>query len=272
MQQQIDIDKEVQDNTIAKMLTDQNMILTKLSADIDEIKTQNAQMQLTNAEIRKANEEIVTSMGFLNNKFEDLKKEVEELRKERLELGQYIGTLEKKVQDLQRMTRSAGIEIRNLPQPSNESTTGLAKTVCNIGEAVGLHISESELRDVYRLPGKSPATSTSPRPIIVEFTTVQKKQTLISAVRSYNKDKGKDDKMNTSIIGISGPRHPVYIADHLPLSTKKLFYQAREFAKTNGYKFCWISNENIFLRKLEGDKQILIHSEKSLHDVKNTNK
>ncbi|KAJ8704308.1 hypothetical protein PYW08_013032 [Mythimna loreyi] len=93
----------------------------------------------------------------------------------------------------------------------------------------------------------------------------------VELLRLYNKGRGKDDKLNTSVMGMPGDRRPVYIAEHLPPSTKKLFYLAREFANKNAYKFCWISNGNIFLRKVEGDKHILVSPEKSLCLSENQN-
>lgn len=255
-------------STLSQWKQEQEILISTLSSDIREIKKLNIQIQASNTEIRKSNEELVKSMSFINGQFEDLKKEVAELRRERQEQKQYIEKLEKKIQDLQQRSRCSGIEIRNIPLLTNESSAILTKTICNVGEAIGQRISEAELRDVYRLPGKSPVGSTSPRPIIAEFTTVQMKQSVISAVRSYNKGKGKEDKINTSLVGIPGKRQPLYIMEQLPSNTKKLFYQSREFAKSNGYQFCWISNGNIFLRKAEGDKQLLIKSETCLLDAK----
>lgn len=262
--------KKEQDSSIAKQLADQTDLIAKLSSDIGEIKKQNNLIQASNAEICKTNAGIVQSLEFFNKQFEDLKREVETLRKERRDQQIYIENLEHKIIDLQRKSRSSGIELRNIPQEATESSTNLIKTVCNIGSVVGVRIAETDLRDIYRLPGKA-NTSTAPRPIVAEFSTVQTKQSLISAVRLYNKGRGKDDKLNTSVMGIAGDRRPVYIAEHLPPSTKKLFYLAREFASKNAYKFCWISNGNIYLRKFEGDKQILVSSEKSLCRSENQN-
>lgn len=253
---------------ISRTLEEQTSIMTKLLTDIGEIKSQNNQIKETNSQIHRANEEIIQSMTFMNKQFEEMKKEIEDLRKDRQLQQNYIEHLEKRIIDIQHMTRSSGIEIRNIPQDNNETTSSLIKTVCKIGEVVGLPIPETNLRDIYRLPGKSTGSSI-PRPIIAQFSTVQTKQSLLSAVRSYNKEKGKEDKINTGVIGIPGKYQPVYIAEQLPASTKKLFYQTREFAKNKGYQFCWITNGNIFLRKIEGDKQILIHSEKCLQDLSN---
>lgn len=262
--------KTEQDNKIAELLADQNTLIAELSSNIKDIKIQNNKIQASNSEICKSNAGIVQSIEFFNKQFEDLKIEVETLRKERREQQSLIESLERKIVDLQHKARSSAIELRNIPQVSSESSTSLLKTVVGVGTAIGVRIGETELRDIYRLPGKSTA-STSPRPIIAEFSTVQTKQTVLSAVRAYNKGKGKDDKLNTAAMGLSGDRHPVYISEHLPASTKKLFYQAREFANKNTYKFCWIANGNIFLRKLEGDKHILVSSEKCLTNPENLN-
>lgn len=255
---------------LREILADQTTLIAELSSDIKDIKTQNSKIQATNSEICKANAGIVQSIDFLNKQFEDLKTEVDILRRERREQQTYIESLERKIVDLQHKSRSSAIELRNIPQVNNESCTSLLKTVCDVGTAIGVSIDEKELRDIYRLPVKS-TSSSSPRPIITEFSTVQTKQTFLTAVRNYNKGKGKYDKLNTAVIGLSGDPQPVYISDHLPASTKKLFFQAREFANKNKFKFCWISNGNIFLRKIEGDKQILVNSEKcfSLLDSQN---
>ncbi|CAB3239933.1 unnamed protein product [Arctia plantaginis] len=86
----------------------------------------------------------------------------------------------------------------------NETNVDLITAVRNIGEAVGVHIPTVELRDTYRLPGK-PTGPTSSRPLIVEFTSVLLKQKIISAVRSYNKNKeAVKDKLSTEVIGMAG--------------------------------------------------------------------
>lgn len=98
--------KTDQDNSISKILAEQTNLISKLLSEITEIKTQNIQIQASNADIHKSNEEIVQSVSFINNKFEDMKKEIEKLRKERLEQQLHIENLEKKVIDLQQKSRS----------------------------------------------------------------------------------------------------------------------------------------------------------------------
>lgn len=213
--------KTEQDSNMSKFLAEQTSIMSNLASDIGEIKAQNVQIQSSNAEIRKSNEEMFKSITLMNKKFEDMKKEVEYLRKERQEQHTYIQSLEQKISDLQRMTRGSGIELRNIPLESSENTDSLTKTVCNIGELVGLSIAESDLRDIYRLPGKTTSSNTA-RPILAEFTTVKKKQALLSAVRSYNKGKGKENKLSTKLLGMPGERKPVYIEEQLSASSNSI--------------------------------------------------
>lgn len=261
--------KRDQDTRIAKILEDQTTLMTKLVTDISEIKSQNKKIQETNAEICKTNAEIERSITFMNQQFEDMKKEVDDLKKERREQRTYVESLEKKIIDLQHKSRSSGIEIRNITQTDEETTTCLIKAVCSIGKLVGMPIPETEFRDIYRLPGKNTKDMAAPttRPIIAEFTTVQTKQNLLSAIRSFNSKKSKENKLNSELIGIPGKRHAVYVAEQLSSGSKKLFYLAREYAKKHNYTFCWINNGNIFLRKQPGDKQLLINSEKCLQDL-----
>lgn len=256
--------KRDQDSSVTTMLSEQAAVMDKLVSELADIKKQNNQIQATNVQIRNSNADIVQSISFINKQFEELKKEVEVLRKERKEQNIYIESLEKKIQDLQYKSRSSGTEIRNIPFHETESSDCLIKVVCRIGSTVGVPLIESDLRDIYRLPGKS-SYSSSPRPIIAEFKDVLTKQRLLNAVRLYNKNKAiLKDKLNTEVVGFQGERIPVYVTEQLPPSHKKLFYKAREYAKNNGFQYCWTANGNIFLRKQEGDKLIKIISEKCL--------
>lgn len=236
----------------------QNLLITKLSTDICELKIQTTKIQTSN-------DEIVQSMSFINNQYEELKMGLENLHKERAEQRKCIENIEKKVQDLQLKSRSSCIEIRNITPSEKETSSDLINTVCTIGKVVGTTVTPTDFRDIYRIPGKPGLT----RPIVAEFQSVQMKHKTLSAVRDFNNSrKAVVDKLNTELIGIPGKKQAVYIADHLPASLKKLFFQSREFAKQHGYQFCWTSNGNIFIRKAHGEKQIIISSEQSLMDLK----
>lgn len=233
----------------------QTAIMSKLLTDVAAIRNRID-------EVQKTNERIEASMSFMNREFEDLKAELELLKKERREQKVYIENLESKVQDLHHKSRSSNVEIRNIPQEDSETTESLAKIVCSIGDTIGVNISHSHLRDIYRLPGKINV----PRPIVAEFSTVEAKVKLLSAVRAYNNNKKlPGDRLNTVKLGFkNGPLKNVNVSEQLPACTKKLLYLASEFKKKNSFEYCWVTNGNIFLRKKQGDKHHLIRSEQCL--------
>lgn len=246
------------DTKINEVCAKQNVLVSKLTTEISELKKQTRKLQETN-------DEIATSMAFINKQYEDIKSGLDKLQKERQEHRHCLEKLERKVQDLQFKSRSSCIEIRNIPLKDKENTGDLTETICTIGKTVGASITPSDIRDIYRQPGKLGST----RPVVAEFQTVQMKLNTLSSVRSFNTNKKTvHEKLNTEHINIPGTRQPIFVADYLPPSSKKLFHLSREFAKQNGYSYCWPSNGNVFLRKAQGEKQILISSERCLQDLK----
>lgn len=243
---------------INEVCSKQDLLSSKLTTEIAELKIQTTKIQ-------KSNDSIATSMEFFNKKYEEIVSGLDKLQKERQENRHCLEKLERKVQDLQLRSRSSCIEIRNMPVKDKETTDYLTETICTIGQTVGTSITLSDIRDIYRQPGKPGST----RPVVAEFHTVQTKLNMLSSVRKFNTSKKTvHEKLNSEHINIPGTRQPIFVADYLPPSSKKLFHLSREFAKQNGYSYCWSSNGNVYLRKVQGEKQILISSEKCLQDLK----
>lgn len=119
------------------------------------------------------------------------------------------------------------MELRNIPSKDKESYNDLTAIVEAIGKAVQLKIEPSEIRDVYRLPGR-PENN---KMLIAEFHKVATKNTFLSAVRQFNLNRSFTDKLNSSLIGVRGNPIPIFVGEHLPASMRKLFFQTREFAK-----------------------------------------
>ncbi|VVD05703.1 unnamed protein product [Leptidea sinapis] len=208
-------------------LSTQTTLMSKLAGDMDALKKQNADIKKSNQDIHKINEEIKESISFMNIQFELLKNEVECLKKERQQQQQYITELERKLLDTDHKSRSSCFEIRNIPPLEQESVRRLNELLCNISQTIGLPTSPSDLRDVYRFPGR---TATA-RPIIVEFSTVQRKQQLLSFVRKFNYQKLASDKLNTQMIGLPGNQKPVYIEEQIPSRTKNFISKPENFVR-----------------------------------------
>ncbi|XP_046970587.1 uncharacterized protein LOC124537740 [Vanessa cardui] len=247
--------KTDQEAYFTKFCNDQTSTLNKLVAEMTEVKSQIHCIQ-------KSNDEIEKTVVFINKQYDDIFKQLEILQKEKLSYRESILNLETKIQDIQRLSRPSSVEIRNVPAVENESVSDLADIITKVSSAVDIPLNSANLRDVYRLPGKSGSV----RPIVAELTSVQTKNQLLTATRNFNK-KHSNDRLSSLSIGLPGERRPIYISEHLPASSRKLFFTTKDFAKLNKFEFCWTINGNIFLRKTTGAKQILVKSEQTLREL-----
>lgn len=230
----------------------ENTILQKLVKEVSEIKQQNREIQSSSAEIEK-------SISFMNTLYEDLKKKVEILEKESKQDKLQIAALEERLEDIQRNSKGACIEIRNVPLPEQvETKSALCKIVQNVGKAIDVNVETNTIKDVYRLNGK-----TTKGTVIAEFTTVLIKSEIIKATKTYNK-KNPEQMLNSANLGFKDPVVPIFVSDPLTAKGRKLHYLARVFAKKHQYKFCWTSNGRVFLRKTADAPHIEVKSESQL--------
>ncbi|CAG9098310.1 unnamed protein product [Plutella xylostella] len=178
-------------NMLAEWKSDQDNVLTKLVSELSDLKAQNVKIQKSYLEIEK-------SIEFMSSKYEEFFKQIIEFEKERKELKDYILNLETKIQDLQNKSRPSVLEIRNVPKKDDETLQDLINVVCKVGKTVKMDISPTELRDIYRAPGK-PDTNSA---IIADFTSVITKSQYLSNVRQYNKERAPSEKLTSGQVGL----------------------------------------------------------------------
>lgn len=235
--------------------------MSKITLELTELRTQNE-------ELRNIRTDLEESAKLMNSKYEDIRISMSRLDGERSEQRKYIDQLEKQIQDMHGNHRPAVIELRNISTKEKENVSDLAEIVMDVCRSLAVEVKPEEIRDVYRVQSKQGPS----KQIVAEFQSVIAKNTVLRAVRDFNKGKPPSEKLNSEHAGITGERTPIYVAERLPATARKLFYDARKFAKSNGYQYCWIANGKIFIRKKEGEKPVLIISESSfqnlLHDKK----
>ncbi|KAJ2937213.1 hypothetical protein O0L34_g19210 [Tuta absoluta] len=205
-------------------------------------------------------------MDFINESYENIKCRVTALEKTKEVNSASIKDVEKKINDIKSRARPSTVELRSIPKANNETNEDLISTVTKIGKAVNLDISACNLRDIYCLPPVPGQPSTS-RPVIADFNSVPLRNNLLTSVRKYNKDHRVDDKINTQVIGLAGPRRPIYVDEYLAPELKQLFYRSRQIAKQLNYS-CWHANGKILLRKTQEEKPMEIKSDACLQKLK----
>ncbi|XP_026746537.1 uncharacterized protein LOC113507810 [Trichoplusia ni] len=215
--------------------------------------------------LRERNAELTKSVEAMSLKYDEFLSRIKSLEEARKEDKKQIISLEQKIENLERKTRSSSIEIRNIPKTNKETKTDLCQLIQVMGKSVSIDIKDSDIRDIYRITAKD-----SSNPIITEFTTVIMKEKVLSAVKNFNKCRQKGDKLNTGHLSIQGPNKPVFIAETLTQKSQRIFFLARAFAKEHGFAFCWTSRGAIYVRKSENLPQIRIQDEEDLEKLRNS--
>lgn len=235
---------------------EQSATLSKLVSDVAAVKTQCS-------EIQKSNSEIEASMSFMNTQFEEIKQRIERLEMEKQQNRQYLIGLEKHLEELQQLSRCSSIEVRNVREKDKETESDLIHIIKTLGNTLDVTFHENDIRDIYRRPGKPGTTKT----IVAEFNSVLLKNNFLASSRRFNRSHQGPEKLNYEHIGLVGAKQPIYVDEHLPYSTRKLLFQARDFAKKQDFKFCWISNGRVLLRKDSNSKFIHVKTESCLTNL-----
>lgn len=235
--------------------------LQKFMSDMKEMFDDfKAGQQKQSEKILSALEELRSSVQFLSGKYDALQATVSKLETDRNSDTQYIKTLEEKLDNFERNSRSTCLEIRNIPSPPSESKATLLETFMKTGKALNVPLQPSDVKDIFRIQTKDPANKT----IIVDLTSALKKEKVISMFRQFNKG---SSRLSTEHLHISGPARPIFLSENLTSKMKRLYYLAREAAKEHGFMFCWVSHGKIFLRKRENAPHIRITKESDLTKV-----
>lgn len=223
-----------------------------LLADVKDIKEQNA-------DLRK-------SFEFMSKKYDDMKEKLDSMEAERKNNFLHIKKLEEKVEFLERSCKSCSLELRNVPQTKPETKEDLVTIVRNVGKALNMSIDASEIKDVFRTRSKQAI-----QPIVVELTTVIKKEKTLNSLKSLKKDQ-KGNQLTSTMISVGGPVVPIYVSDNLTTKARRIFSLAREFARNNSYKYCWSSHGLVYLRKTDGAPALRMLEEEDLDNLKISSK
>ncbi|KAI5640286.1 hypothetical protein NE865_07385 [Phthorimaea operculella] len=223
-----------------------------------------AGLKSTLMEVKESNSSIMNSIKFLTDEHSEMKKKIAETETYTRENRDYIFLLEDKLDNMERNTRKANFELKNVPKKTGEKKTDLTQMMTCLAGTLGCDFNENDVKDIYRVRGKTPdETRTS---IIVECNSVIKKQEMLRLARVFNKK--TSTKLAAKHLGFKTLEDtPVFISEHLTAKASRLYYLARDLKKTKNYRFCWTSLGKVFVRESEQSPIILINSEEQVHQL-----
>lgn len=247
---------------IVKVLTE---LVLKLDAFASEMKTEVRKVAVSNAEIRREVAEARESMTHLNELFEEIRTDVACLRnevvglknqnycfrREKEQLNLQLKAARKEIKELKQYCRSTNLEIKGLPVVEKED---LRETVHAVAACLGTAVSDGDIDVVHRVPSKD---KNMPN-VVVKFCSKSARDKLFAASRKAN--------LNCSMLGLE-TNDPVYINEHLCVETKVLLSKARAIRREKGWKFVWVDNGKILMRKTENSRVLRVQSEEDLASV-----
>lgn len=221
-------------------------VSSSIKQDIESLQSRLATSETRIIEL----EQTITSMSSSQQNFNDVMKENSLLRTD-------LECLQAKFDDLDQVSRSCNVEIQNIPEKKAENLIHLS---IKIGKLIGIDIKESDIRSVHRVaPGKP---SNRPKNIVLQLSTRRQRDDVIAAARA---------RRTLTVASLLGPPESTaaaaaaavnqdarfYINEHLTLKNKLLFSTARQHAKAKNYKYIWVKNHCILLRK--SDEARVVH-------------
>lgn len=180
-------------------------------------------------------------------------------------------TLQKQLSDLQgqldeqdQRSRLCNIELQNVPFKKGENLNHLAQA---LGRLTNVEIKHGSIQSIHRVAHNM--KSSRPKNIIIQLTTRRLRDELIAAARVRRGITAGQllEATGTTNPGAGSDQTPIFVNEHLTLKNKILYSRARDAKKSSNFKFIWISNGTILLRKDDNTKIITIKKESDLAKI-----
>ncbi|XP_072144399.1 uncharacterized protein [Dermacentor andersoni] len=201
----------------------------------------------------------------MNDGFEEFKRDIERYREELAEmkaeaaecraaneeLRVELKQARKEIIGLKQYSRSMNLEIQGLPVAANED---LGKAVAEIAKCLGTSVADGDIDVVHRVPSKDKKKPN----VVLKFVSRTAREKLLSAAR---KKTLKADRLGFDTSDL------VYINEHLCVENKMLLGKARKLKKEKNWKYVWVSQGKILMRKSENSSILHVTCEDDLAKV-----
>ncbi|CAB0015907.1 unnamed protein product, partial [Nesidiocoris tenuis] len=213
-----------------------------------EGKTERAILQInktlsTFAPIVRDMRDLKESVAYMSNQFDNFLEEITSLKssmvsleKENSELKTTVGELQKKVDLLEQNSRSAAVEVHGVPETHNEECIQIVSAVSQ-----ALKVNCGAVKRAFRV---GPVRKDRPRKILAELESSETRETLVAAARL-------DKSLTANDIHKNWPKERIYINENLTSFRAELLRRAKSKGKEKGFRYIWVKNFTVFMRKAE---------------------
>lgn len=181
---------------------------------------------------------------------------INSLQEDKNFLLQQVSELQNEVNFLQQERREKYVEIVGVPDVNNANALDCALQVFSKGTCTD--ISEAHIDDCFVKKVKTGNLLSNI--LVVKFLSVLKKKEIM-------KKKGSMKNNLTSKIFNSEKESKIYINESLNSKTRHLLKAARIVQKERFFKYVWVRNGRVLMRKSDNDNYIIINSVKDLETI-----
>ena len=213
--------------------------------------------------------EFTQTTDFLAAEQRDLKCDVENanahiksLEFENVRLSNELKEIVLRLRDMEKVSRSCNVEIQAVPETKQEDLCNILKQLC---VTIANPIMEKDISSIRRVARRD-SSSLRPRNVLVTFSSQRVRDDLIAAFKSYNKNH-RPNQLNSNDLNIAGPKSNIYVVEHLSPELKKLHAATRKAASAGSYKYVWVKNGRIYVRKADDSSHIQIKTEDCLKKI-----
>lgn len=218
------------------------------NCDICKKKVQNSNKIDTKKDKDYTIGDVMAKLLEMENNYNKLFQKYEEQLGINNELKKELQAIKHVLNDNEQKTLNNNIIIQGIPAKENENIQGIVEKIAKSLKVV------SKVQLAYRMGGAKPNKANPPIRITFESQEDKKKWMMAK----------KNSELTTEIIGQFATPEPIYINHDLTKQNFQLFREAKQFKKDNNFKYLWVSNGKILLRKTDVSKTILVRSSEDL--------
>lgn len=208
----------------------------------------------SDGDIRVSLDEMNQKLAVMIKKLDDTNQKVTSLVQEnnalKLELAKKEDTIRKmqaRMDFFDQRLRVNNIEISNLPEKTGEDAREVVKTLIR---AVGYKdIQDSDIQATHRVPKFNKTGSN----IVVHLTSRWTRSKILQAVKNFKRTAKRN--LSSKDVDNDLPQVPVYISEHLCPAYKLLLMKTKTFAQNKGYKYTWVQEGRILVKKSDQARQ-----------------
>jgi hypothetical protein len=157
-----------------------------------------------------------------------------------------LNKVNRELSTLQQYTRKNCINIVGVPFEKNENIT---ETIKKISASINFDFNSNMIDNCHRLSNKT--NQNFPPQIVVKFCRNIDKEKFLQC-------KTKKGKLLAGDLGWENNNNIVYINESMSPFNRVLFLKGKELQKQNLLKYVWFRNGNVFVRRNEHSKRMLV--------------